>query len=166
MAVYVADSNFFIEAHRSSYPLDIAHSFWAKVHELAHNGILISIDKVKEELFDKNDALEAWCKANLPDDFFKSTDEVIKEYTAVTRWTLSKSDHYLQNALNEFLDADEADAFIIAYSLADKADRFIVTQEVPNPNQKNKVKIPDVCHAFDVRYLNTMAMFREIGATF
>jgi hypothetical protein len=70
MSVYVVDSNFFIEAHRASYPLDVALSFWAKVRQLANEGKIISIDKVKKELYDKNDALEAWCKANLPDDFF------------------------------------------------------------------------------------------------
>ena len=32
---------------------------------------------------------------------------------------LSKSDHYIPKALNEFLDTDIADAFIIAYTLAD-----------------------------------------------
>ena len=58
MEVYVLDSNFFIQAHRVSYPLDIAFSFWNKVKQLADEGRIISIDKVKNELYDKNDALE------------------------------------------------------------------------------------------------------------
>lgn len=73
MSVYVVDSNFFIQAHRANYPLDVALSFWAKVRQLAHEGKIISIDKVKDELYNKNDELEAWCKANLPDDFFKDS---------------------------------------------------------------------------------------------
>ena len=55
MTVYVVDSNFFIQAHRVNYPLDIAYSFWNKVKELAEAGKIISIDKVKDELYDKND---------------------------------------------------------------------------------------------------------------
>jgi hypothetical protein len=39
---------------------------------------------------------------------------------------ISRSGHYLSNALNEFLDADEADAFLIAYALADNANRIIL----------------------------------------
>jgi hypothetical protein len=42
------------------------------------------IDKVKNELYDKNDELEKWCKANLPDDFFKSSASVISEYQKVS----------------------------------------------------------------------------------
>jgi hypothetical protein len=44
MAVYVLDSNFFIQAHRATYPLDIATGFWNKVKHLAESGSLISID--------------------------------------------------------------------------------------------------------------------------
>ena len=128
MTVYVVDSNFFIQAHRVNYPLDIASSFWNKVKELAESGKIISLDKVKSELYDKNDKLEVWCKANLPEDFFKSTDEVMAEYSRVSTWAISMSHHYLPNALNEFLDADEADAFLVAYSLADISNRVIVTQ--------------------------------------
>lgn len=83
MSVYVVDSNFFIQAHRAHYPLDVAVSFWAKVKQLAYEGKIISIDKVKDELYDKNDALEAWCKTNLPEEFFKNTDEVMETYDHV-----------------------------------------------------------------------------------
>ena len=65
-------------------------------------GKIISIDKVKNELYNKNDELEAWCKVNLPDNFFKNTDEVIGAYAHVIGWAISKSGQYNQNALNEF----------------------------------------------------------------
>lgn len=47
MPIYVVDSNFFIEAHRATYPLDVAHSFWNKVKQLAATGKIVSVDKVK-----------------------------------------------------------------------------------------------------------------------
>jgi len=65
MAVYVVDSNFFMEAHRTTYPLDIATGFWNKVQQLANAGTIISIDKVKGELYDKNDALESLVQGKL-----------------------------------------------------------------------------------------------------
>ena len=166
MKIYVVDSNFFIQAHRVNYPLDIAFSFWNKVKELANSGRIISIDKVKNELYDKNDDLEDWCKVNLPENFFKSTDDVMAEYARVTAWAISMNNHYLPNALNEFLDADEADAFLVAYSLADDQNRIIVTHEVSQPKRKNRIKIPEACSPFNVRYLNTIEMLREIGETF
>lgn len=166
MEIFIVDSNFFIEAHRVNYPIDIAQSFWNKVKQLADNGKLISIDKVKEELYDKNDALEHWCKENLPKNFFKDTSETISQYSVVTQWVVSKNTHYLPQAINEFLDANEADAFLIAYALANKKFRLIVTQELSEPNRKNKVKIPDCCNELNIRYMNTIQMFRYIGETF
>jgi hypothetical protein len=166
MPVYVVDSNFFIQAHRTTYPLDIAFGFWAKVQQLANSGIIISIDKVKAELYDKNDALEAWCRTSLPPDFFKSTAEYMDEYATVIAWAVSRRQHYLTNALNEFLEAEEADAFLIAYCLSDTANRIIVTQEISDPLRKNKIKIPDCCDAIGVTYTNTIGMFRQLGETF
>lgn len=138
MSIYIVDSNVFIQAHRAHYPLDVAVSFWAKVKQLALEGKIISIDKVKDELFDKNDELKAWCEANLPDNFFKNTDEVMESYTQVIGWAVSKSTQYKPAALNEFLDANEADAFIVAYTLHDHSNRVIVTHEVAAPMQRTK----------------------------
>jgi len=166
MEVYVLDSNFFIQAHRVSYPLDIAFSFWNKVKQLAEQGRIISIDKVKNELYDKNDELESWCKNNLPEDFFKDSSHVMTAYGQVSSWAISKNSHYLPNALNEFLDADEADAFLISYALTDNSNRIIVTHETSNPNQKNKIKIPEPCNALGVSFCSTMDMFRRIKETF
>lgn len=166
MEIFVLDSNFFIQAHREGYPLDVASSFWNKVKQLAEQGKLVSIDKVKNELYDKNDSLENWCRTNLPEHFFKDTGNVMEAYGQVTGWALSKSEQYLQNALNEFLDADEADAFIIAYALSDNTNRIIVTHEKSGPMRRNKIKIPDACIALNVNYLNTVEMFRRLGETF
>lgn len=77
-----------------------------------------------------------------------------------------KEKSFSPNALNEFLDADEADAFLIAYALADKNNRIIVTQEISEPNAKRKVKIPEPCLVFDIKYLNTIELFRKLGISF
>jgi hypothetical protein len=166
MSVYVIDSNFFIQAHRVTYPLDIAFSFWKKIKQLAEEGKIISIDKVKNEIFDKNDDLENWCINNLPVNFFKDSSQVMVEYGRVSAWAYSRSDHYLPNALNEFMNADEADAFIVAFALAEPNNRIIVTNETSEPNRRNKVKIPDVSKAINIRYVNAMDMFRLLKETF
>jgi len=44
----------------------------------------------------------------------------------------------LPNALNEFLNADEADAFLVAFCLADPASKLVVTQEVSEPTRKKQ----------------------------
>lgn len=166
MSVYVVDSNFFIQAHRASYPLDIATSFWNKVLQLAEDGKIVSIDKVKHEIFKNEDDLKKWCEINLPENFFKDTSTVLPQYSQVARWAASQGEHYLPNALAEFLDADEADAWLVAYALVNPAENIIVTHEISEPNRKNKVKIPDACISNGVRYCNTIEMFRQLGERF
>ncbi len=166
MQKYLVDTNFFIQAHRATYPLDIAIGFWNKVKKLADSATIFSIDKVKNELYNKNDELENWCKGYLPESFFKASTEIIQEYEQIIAWAASKADHYLAKALSEFLDADEADAFIVAYALSDKDNITIVTQETSQPNRKNRIKIPEPCNVFDIKYINTIEMFRQLGETF
>lgn len=166
MALYIVDSNFFIQAHRATYPLDIALSFWKKVKFLAFSGKIISIDKVRKELFNKNDLLEKWCKNNLPKQFFKDSSKFTNEYSQISDWALSKSNHYMPNAIKEFLDAEEADAFLIAFTLADLDNRCIVTQEVSAPQKTSIIKIPDCCNDFGIKYRTTIEMFRDLNETF
>jgi hypothetical protein len=166
MTIYVLDTNFFIQAHRVSYPLDVAYSFWSKVKQLAEERKIISIDKVKNEIYKNEDDLKLWCEDNLPNDFFKNTAQVFEQYRQIVNWATSKNNHYLPNALAEFLNADEADAFLVSYALADKRNRIIVTYEISEPNKKNKIKIPDVCLANDIKFTSTIDMFRKLKEQF
>jgi hypothetical protein len=166
MPVYVVDTNFFIQAHRAIYPLDVAASFWNKIRQLAHAGTIISIDKVKDEIYDHQDVLQQWCGNNLPANFFKDSTPTLPEYSRVTSWAVSRNTQYLPKAINEFLEADRADAFIVGYVLADVANRTIVTYEVSAPMSKNNIKIPDVCTAHSIPYVNTIEMLRQLGETF
>lgn len=167
MTLFVLDTNFFIQAHRANYPFDVAINFWLKVKELAEAEKIISIDKVKKEIFDNEDALKNWCQDNLPKDFFKDTSCVLKQYADVVKWTTTNNaSSYLPKAITEFLEADKADAWLVAYALEDKGNRIIVTQEISNPQRKSKIQIPDVCNNLAVKYTNTIGMFRLLGESF
>lgn len=161
---FVLDSNFFIQAHRFHYPMDIVPGFWTKVKELAHNGLIISIDKVQDELSLNKDDLSLLCPDNLPADFFKDTTSVVATYGDVSNWAYSKAHHYNAGALNEFLSATEADAWLVAFAKAN--GNSIVTHEVSQPDGKKKVKIPDACAPFNITCVNTIEMFRHLGVQF
>lgn len=165
MGPFVLDSNFFIQAHRLLYPLDVVVSFWDKVADLANRGVIISIDKVRDEIYGDEDDLENWCRANLPNDFFKQTGttEVLNSYQAAIGWAVSRN-QYLPRALTEFLDDREADAWLIAFAHANALP--VVTYEISEPNSQRKVKIPDVCIGLNVTYLNTIEMLRALGESF
>ena len=164
MSKYLVDSNFFIQAHRAIYPLDVASSFWNKIKALADNGNIISIDKVKNEIYQNEDELKNWCELNLLDSFFKDSSIALTEYRSIAVWANSMSSQYKPGALAEFLDANEADAWLVAYAANQKIP--LLTYEKSEPNSRKKIKIPDVCIQFGVSYLTTIDMFRQLGETF
>lgn len=163
---FVLDSNVFIEAHRTTYPLDIATSFWDTIIRLASNGRIISIDKVQNEILRNEDELSDWLDTNLPSGFFRDTTEpeVFENYGTIVTWAESKADHYKRRAIDEFMEFARADAWLVAYCRA--FNHKLVTQEVSKPERKNAIPIPQACIAQDVTFCNTIEMFREIGIRF
>ena len=168
MPLFIVDANFFIQSHRITYPLDIAKGFWEKVKKIAESGNIISIDKVKNEIFKNDDELKKWIEDNLPKEFFKPTDtpEVLSTYAQIANWANSKNTFYLPQATTEFLEYENADAWLVAYALSLNEESCIITQEKSEPNRKSKIKIPEVCNAFNIQYKNIIEMFRELGETF
>lgn len=167
MKQYLLDTNIFIQAHRESYPLDVVPSFWGKIIELAKNGNILSIDKVKKEICDNSsheDELSDWCTTNLNDDFFVDTSIYINRYFDIIRWAYSKSSHYTSNAIEEFLKIDLADPWLIAY--AKENDVIIVTYEKSDPLTKRRIKIPEPCKHFGVEYISLIEMFRQLRVKF
>lgn len=162
--VYLIDSNILIQAHRRYYPFDVVPGFWKRFAELAHTGIVKSIDKVKLEVVDNcgdGDLLKDWCIANLPNDFFLDTSIALQAYVKITSWATSSSNAYTVRAMEKFLATDYADSWLTSMALLDN-NFIIVTEEISAPNIKREVKIPEVCDAFDLKYLNTIAFLREL----
>lgn len=63
----------------------------------------------------------------------------------------------------EFLDVNEADAWLIAFAKTN--NNIIVTHEISDPQSKKRIKIPDA--GFEpVECVNTIEMFRRLGQTF
>lgn len=164
MSLYILDSNFFIQAHRAYYPLDVVTSFWTKISELANQGKIRSIDKVKSEIYANSsheDELKHWCENNLPVDFFLDTNSVVPDYIDLVEWANSMHNHYKPMAIQEFLSAELADPWLVAYA---KANNYtVVTYEKSEPNIKRKIKIPEACNHFDVKYINTVDLLRELN---
>jgi len=176
--IFVVDTNFFIQSHRERYPLDVATSFWDKVKILAGSQKIISIDKVKNEIWRKEDKIKQWCEQNLPEGFFFTTKskEILSQYKKVIKWAISMNHQYTQKAIDEFLEYERADAWLISFALAQKKENetslfkqknfIIVTYETSAPESKNKIKIPDVCNRFATPCVNVVEMFRKLGETF
>src|SRR5688572_1439474 len=118
---YVLDANFFIQANKDNFPLDVVPSFWNVVQNLAGNGDVFSIDKVKAEIYPHEPDLKTWCENNLPENFFRDSSVAISEYGRLIRWANSMGHHYLPTALAEFSATIEADAWVVSYAMNQRA---------------------------------------------
>lgn len=165
MNKYLLDSNVFIQAHRMYYPFDVVPGFWHKLIELADKEVIISIDKVRRELCDKNnpDELAIWCTSKVNKNFFVDTSMCVKSYGEVANWAYAQN-QYTQNAKDEFLATDLADPWLVAYAIEN--DCIIVTHETSAPAAKRKIKIPEACMHFGIRYITPIEMFRELNEQF
>ena len=82
MKKYIIDTNCFIESSRATNPLDVAISFWKKIKQLALEGRIYSIDKVKDEIMIGKDDLSNWMKKEIPT--FFSYQLLLQKYSTNT----------------------------------------------------------------------------------
>lgn len=164
-SVYVLDANVFMEAARRYYAFDLHTRFWDILNERAQNGVIESIDWIKKELEKgkgkkgEEDELARWANGNFSHAFHSTNEhDVIESYARVMTWVQGQS-QYTDAAKAEF--AKEPDGWLVAYAMA--KGRIVVTHEVLRPDVRARVPIPNVCEAFQVRYIDTFAMLRELG---
>lgn len=154
---YLIDSNIFITAHRLLYPFDIAPGFWGQLIEKASEKMII-IEKVNNEIVRGGDQLTEWYIEN-KDKFNVLTipeAPVIEAYSKIIS-SINDSEHYKLSAKEEF--ASVADSWLCAYGLA--YDYTIVTNEKYSANSKKKIFIPNVCHEFNINYIDLLQFMRE-----
>lgn len=160
---YLLDANVFIQAKRRYYAFDVCPGFWECLVWHYQGACVQSIDRVKDELDRVDDELKEWVQTTMPATCFASSDdeEVIGQYSQMQLWA-NRQSQFTGSAKAEF--AAKADAWLIAYAKAKSL--VLVTHEVLNRSIQKKIPMPNVCEAFDVVYVDTFAMLRELEAQF
>ena len=137
-AKYIVDTNVFIRrSPQEEYEEEAFPIHWKNFDKLVKEGVIISIDKVKEELTEKGDEFFLdWTKEN-EHMFYPNFDSDTTPY--LTELSSRFSGWYTQNC-------DKADYFLIAF--AKIKELTLVTQEKMNLNttEEKNYKIPTVCH--------------------
>ncbi|MCL4458789.1 MAG: DUF4411 family protein [Chloroflexi bacterium] len=159
LPVYLLDANVFIEAARRYYAFDIAPRFWEQLIEHAESGQVQSIDRIKVEIDRGKDDLKQWANGSFHQ-WFESTghDDVVQAYRQVMTWAQGQS-QFTDAAKAEFASA--VDGWLIAYAKARGC--VIVTLERFDANVRRRIPIPNVCRAFNIRYIDTFEMLRALG---
>jgi len=160
---YVLDTNVFIQAKRRYYAFDLCPGFWESLIAYHKSGRLRSIEQVRMELNDVNDEITRWVTKQMPKSCFVPTDDskVVNEYDRIIAWAKAQP-QYFELAISEF--SAKADAWLIAY--AKIHGLIVVTLEEYSKDARRKVLIPNVCEAFNVEYVDTFKMLRDLGISF
>ena len=156
---YLLDTSVLIEASKRYYAPDLVATFWDSLAYQSQAGIISSIDKVKAEIHDRNTFLIDWANNE-----FRRWDSTANEntgrmYRKLITWSRLQQ-QYNEKVKDEFADDGKADAWLVAH--ASVSQRVVVTEEVFNSHIQRKIPIPNVCIAFNVRYIDTFQMLREL----
>lgn len=122
---------------------------------------MASISSVYEELIEQNDELAGWVKKRKTH-FLPVSSEQIQDQFGVVAEHVSGLEGKKAEHIADFLD--KADPWLVATAFLNGAT--VVTHEVPVPENSGKVKIPNICGAFEVPYLTTYQLLNTLEAKF
>ncbi len=161
--LFILDANVFIESSKRYYAFDIAPGFWNALLKVAQTCKVKSLDRVRDEILRKRDALSEWVR-NYFDKYFintRSDRKVIDKYSWLMNWAMNHS-HYNNNAKEEFAREDNADPWLLAYAMA-YTSVTIVTGEQFKKGIKRKIPIPNACKELNLKCINTFDFLRKFN---
>jgi len=155
--IYVFDSNSLIDLFKHYYPSRFP-SLWEKFDALVLSENITSVREVANEITQMDDRLSGWTKSNKIIFPISSPDElrIVAE--------IFRNNHFQANIRKkERLQGKAvADPFVIAKARIVE-NGCVVTQETA---KENAAKIPNICQAFDVHYLNLEGFMEKEGWEF
>lgn len=140
---YLFDSDVLIASARFHYSPAYCQIFWDWLAAGHKAGLFYSIDKVKNELLDGDkDPLNEWAGSDGLANFFQASLSALPQWKKISGFALDPIKGFTSAAKSKFLDAEKADAWLIAHA-AQNGNFVIVTNEVSAPNSKADIKLPD-----------------------
>lgn len=151
---YSIDTSAIIESWTRDFPPDVFPLVWERLDELIESKILLASEEVLYELEKKHDITYNWALKRR--NMFITTDEKIQK---AVRRILRNHKKLIDTRRNR----SGADPFVIALALVHGLT--VVTAENLSTSLE-RPKIPDVCNALDIRWINMLKLFREQGWSF
>jgi len=151
---YCLDTNIFIEAKEGAYGFDIAPGFWTWLENDIARGIIYSSSHVYKELTKNDDQLSRWVKEHYSEKSFVAPDKKVQDiFSEIAKYT---TERYPSHQASHFLSG--ADPWVIAQVKRDGT--ILVTQEALVDERSKKPKIPNICTAFEVKYIKLYNLLR------
>lgn len=155
MQTYCLDTNVYIEGWNRYWSYDLCPEYWDILDKLAKEGTIFSPIEVRREIEKHDDGLWDWIKPRSY--FFRDIDEPVQ----IELRSLMASHGRLVDSIKQ---RSVADPWVIAY--AKKNGSIVVTKETPSGNDGRRIKIPDVCEALNIEWINDFELARRLGIRF
>jgi hypothetical protein len=160
--LYLLDANVLITANGSYYPIDQVPEFWDWVHHQAtSNRIKIPreiLEEIKAGHSDDDPLLDWICTPEIEASLL--LEEAVDP--ALVQRVVAMG--YAPDLRDDEVEKIGRDPFLIAYALADSANRTVVTLEVSRPlTQRANRKVPDVCQAVGVASSGPFELNKALG---
>ena len=162
--LYLIDANVLITAHNRYYPISVIPEFWDWLvfqGEQGHIKIPVeNFEEVREGNFDEErDRLFIWLNDETNKAALVLQEEVDQHLVAQV-----VSAGYAPDLTDQELEQIGRDPFLIAYAMAGRDARSVVTVEVSSPRKiRQNRKVPDVCASLGLICCDTFAMMRALG---
>lgn len=147
--IYCFDTSALIQPWNTYYSMEFFSDFWDVIENLAKEGVLFCTHEVGREIEKKDDSLHTWAKERR---------FLFREPTEEVQQNLRRILASHNELAKEGRDRSRADPWVIAHAMAEGAT--VVTKEGFAPR---RIKIPDVCQAYNVRCIDDTQFVREIG---
>ena len=160
--LHLLDANTLITANRDYYPFDQVPEFWTWLKYQGESGRV----KIPQEIMDE---IKAGRKENDPLLDWISQEDVeaallLVEAVDVQMVRYVMDCGYGSNLTDVEVEAIGKDPFLIAYALANSAERYVVTAETSRPSaRRQNRRIPDVCTSVGVQSCGPFAMNKTLG---
>lgn len=161
--LYLIDANVLITAHNLYYPVDAVPEFWGWLAYQAQNGAVKMPLEVFEEVKDgstdeEKDLLYGWISEEAHKAALLLDEEVDPAIVADV-----VANGYANDLTDQELEQIGRDPFLIAYALASKEERSVVTTETSAPKkQRQNRRIPDVCATFGANCCDPFSMLKAL----
>lgn len=157
--MYLADTNF-LGTLATDYPTDVFPSLWSNLSIPLFSADVYFHEEVDKEMAKWAHPQHTWYSSHVNQSHILTPDQAELDcYEEVTEWvTNSREPSYKTSAVDEFLLV--ADSWLVASAYRHGA--IIVTNEVPAPQSKKRVKIPDVADHFSVPCISALDFLRAL----
>ena len=164
-ATYWVDASVYITAKQGPYRFKVWGVFWAFLGKQIEAGRIRSPKMVYQEIVrneEPDDELSIWVKNRRSNGLCVAPSQLVQEAFRKIADYVQSNPRYPQPQIARFLSG--ADPWLIAQAIVTKG--VVVTMETDLKPESKVIRIPDVCHHFGVRCIDTADMLEELGAEF